>query len=110
MNWTTCSVHCLQLMFGSTTSASNAGIGPVGFVACTKRPSVDVAVVTKMDLAEAVEFDAAALARNIHAVRPGMPIFPVSSKSGAGMDEYLAFLEGYSPYVGHRFSGASWHG
>jgi hydrogenase nickel incorporation protein HypB len=55
--------------------------------------SADVAVVTKMDLAEAVEFDAAALGRNIQAVRPGMPIFHVSSKTGAGMDEYLAYLE-----------------
>jgi hydrogenase nickel incorporation protein HypB len=55
--------------------------------------SADVAVVTKMDLAEAVEFDAAALGRNIQAVRPGMPIVYVSSKTGAGMNEYLALLE-----------------
>jgi hydrogenase nickel incorporation protein HypB len=55
--------------------------------------SADVAIVTKIDLAEAVEFDAAALARNIQAVRPGMPVVHVSSKSGAGMDSYLALLE-----------------
>ena len=55
--------------------------------------SADVAVVTKMDLAEAVEFDAAALHRNIQAVRPGMPVLHLSSKTGAGMDEYLEFLE-----------------
>jgi hydrogenase nickel incorporation protein HypB len=55
--------------------------------------SADVAIVTKMDLAEAVEFDAAALARNVHAVRPGMPIVHVSSKTGAGMEQYLALLE-----------------
>ena len=67
--------------------------------------TADVAVVTKIDLAEAVEFDAAALARNIHAVRPGMPIFQVSSKTGAGIDEYLAFLEGHrSPSDGPRQS------
>src|SRR5580765_2757521 len=46
--------------------------------------SADVAVVTKMDLAEAVEFDAAALHRNIQAVRPGMPVLYLSSKTGAG--------------------------
>jgi hydrogenase nickel incorporation protein HypB len=55
--------------------------------------SADVAVVTKMDLAEAVEFDDAALGRNIQAVRPGMPVLHVSSKTGDGMNDYLAFLE-----------------
>jgi len=54
--------------------------------------SADVAVVTKMDLATAVEFDMAALERNIQAVRPGMQIFPVSAKTGDGMAEYLGFL------------------
>jgi len=55
--------------------------------------SADVAVVTKMDLADAAEFDRAALVRNVQAVRPAMPILFVSAKTGAGMDEYLAFLE-----------------
>ncbi len=54
--------------------------------------SADVAVVTKMDLAAAVEFDMPALKRNIQAVRPGMEIFPVSAKTGEGMAEYLGFL------------------
>jgi len=54
--------------------------------------SADVAVVTKMDLAAAVEFDRTALERNIRAVRPGMEIFPVSAKTGQGMAEYLGFL------------------
>jgi len=54
--------------------------------------SADVAVVTKMDLAAAVEFDRTALERNIRAVRPGMEIFPVSAKTGEGMAEYLGFL------------------
>ena len=54
--------------------------------------SADVAVVTKMDLAAAVEFDMPALERNIQAVRPGMEIFPVSAKTGEGMAEYLGFL------------------
>src|SRR5580704_455825 len=55
--------------------------------------SADVALITKMDLAGAVEFDAAALGRNIQAVRPGMPVLHVSSKTGDGMNDYLAFLE-----------------
>lgn len=55
--------------------------------------TADVAVITKMDLAEAVEFDRSAALESIQAVRPGMRVFEVSSKTGAGMDEWLEFLE-----------------
>ncbi|HWF38272.1 MAG TPA: hydrogenase nickel incorporation protein HypB [Candidatus Acidoferrales bacterium] len=55
--------------------------------------SADVAVITKMDLAAAVEFDQAAARKNIEAVRPGMRIVHVSSKTGAGMDEYLGLFQ-----------------
>jgi hydrogenase nickel incorporation protein HypB len=55
--------------------------------------SADVAVITKMDLADAVEFDEASLNANIQAVRPGMRSFAVSTKTGAGLDVYLQFLE-----------------
>lgn len=54
--------------------------------------SADVAVVTKMDLASAVEFDWRAAHGNIQAVRPGMQVLRLSAKTGEGMDEYLAFL------------------
>jgi hydrogenase nickel incorporation protein HypB len=54
--------------------------------------SADVAVVTKIDLADAVEFDWHAMDGNIQAVRPGMPVLKVSAKSGEGMPEYLNFL------------------
>ncbi len=54
--------------------------------------SADVAVITKSDLAAAVEFDEPVALRNIQAVRPGMEVFKVSSKSGQGMDAYLEFL------------------
>jgi hydrogenase nickel incorporation protein HypB len=54
--------------------------------------SADVAVITKIDLATAVEFDAVAANRNIQTVRPGMSVFDVSTKSGAGMEEFLEFL------------------
>jgi hydrogenase nickel incorporation protein HypB len=54
--------------------------------------SADVAVVTKMDLAAAVEFDAAALAANIERVRPGMRVMYVSAKTGAGMEAWLGLL------------------
>jgi hydrogenase nickel incorporation protein HypB len=54
--------------------------------------SADVAVITKCDLAAAVEFDEVAALANIQAVRPDMPVFLVSAKSGVGMDDYLQFL------------------
>ncbi|MFN7949779.1 MAG: hydrogenase nickel incorporation protein HypB [Blastocatellia bacterium] len=54
--------------------------------------TADVAVLTKMDIAAAVEFDVAAAHRSIQAVRPGLRVFEVSAKTGAGMDEWLRFL------------------
>jgi hydrogenase nickel incorporation protein HypB len=55
--------------------------------------SADVAVITKMDLAAAVEFDETGAKRNIQAVRPGLEVFKLSSKTGEGMTELLTFLE-----------------
>src|SRR5271165_5219546 len=54
--------------------------------------SADVAVVTKIDLAAAVEFNWEAGRQNIQAVRPGMQIFKLSAKTGEGIEEYLEFL------------------
>jgi hydrogenase nickel incorporation protein HypB len=54
--------------------------------------SADVAMVTKIDLAEAVEFDWHAMSCNIQAVRPGMETIKVSAKTGEGMTECLSFL------------------
>jgi len=54
--------------------------------------TADVAVITKMDLAEAVDFDLQATRENIQSVRPGMKILELSVKSGAGVDGYLDFL------------------
>jgi len=55
--------------------------------------SSDVAVVTKTDLAAAVEFDWVAASGNIQAVRPGMPIIRVSARNGEGMEEFFALLD-----------------
>ena len=54
--------------------------------------SADVAIVTKMDLAAAVEFNWDIAYSNIQAVRPGMQVFRVSAKTGEGMEDYLSFL------------------
>src|SRR5207247_6955859 len=42
--------------------------------------TADVAVITKMDLAEAAEFDVAAAEANIQRVRPAMQILRLSTK------------------------------
>lgn len=52
----------------------------------------DVTVITKIDLAAAVDFDEAGALANIQAVRPGMQVFKVSAKTGAGMDQFLDFI------------------
>jgi hydrogenase nickel incorporation protein HypB len=54
--------------------------------------SADVAIVSKMDLAQVVEFDWHSAYGNIQAVRPGLQVFKLSAKTGEGIDEYLGFL------------------
>jgi hydrogenase nickel incorporation protein HypB len=54
--------------------------------------TADVALITKTDLAGAVEFDAAAAHRNVQSVRPGMRVFEVSAKTGKGLEEWSGFL------------------
>ncbi|HVE56341.1 MAG TPA: hypothetical protein VNB22_05890, partial [Pyrinomonadaceae bacterium] len=57
--------------------------------------TADVSVITKIDLADAVEFDLAKARNSIEQVRPGIRIFELSSKNGVGMDEWLEFLESH---------------
>ncbi|HEY6845439.1 MAG TPA: hydrogenase nickel incorporation protein HypB [Terracidiphilus sp.] len=54
--------------------------------------SSDVAVITKIDLAAAVEFDEQAAKANIQAVRPHMRLLKVSAKTGEGMDNCLLLV------------------
>jgi hydrogenase nickel incorporation protein HypB len=55
--------------------------------------SADVAVITKMDLAAAVDFSEQILDSNIQAVRPGMRVLKLSAKTGEGMHEFLDYLQ-----------------
>lgn len=77
----------LRLVLFSTTEGEDKPL---------KYPTIfntaDVAIITKIDLADAVEFNRDAAHQNIRAVRPGMDIMEVSSKSGQGMEEFLEFL------------------
>ena len=55
--------------------------------------SADLAVVTKLDLAEAAEFDRELAKKNIQAVRPGIAMMELSSKTGRGMDAWMDLLK-----------------
>jgi|SRR5579871_928703 len=55
--------------------------------------NADVVLVTKMDLAEAVGFDRAALEQALCQVAPQARVFYLSSRTGAGMDAWYDYLE-----------------
>ena len=54
--------------------------------------SADVAVITKIDLAAACEFDREAAYASIRDIRPGITILETSAKTGQGMAEWIDFL------------------
>lgn len=55
--------------------------------------TADIALITKMDMAQAAEFDLAAARQNIQSVRPGMPVIEVSAKTGDGLQDVLRLFE-----------------
>jgi hydrogenase nickel incorporation protein HypB len=55
--------------------------------------SAGVVVVTKNDLAAAADFNREQAIANLKRVSHHATIFEVSAKTGAGMKEWLAFLE-----------------
>jgi hydrogenase nickel incorporation protein HypB len=54
--------------------------------------SADLALITKIDLAEAVEFDRERTHRNMRAVRPGIEILECSARTSVGMDAWVSRL------------------
>jgi hydrogenase nickel incorporation protein HypB len=77
----------LQVVMISTTEGEDKPL---------KYPNIfnrsDVCILTKMDIAEVLEFDRDAMRRNIETVKPGMPVFELSAKTGLGMDAWIHFL------------------
>ncbi len=77
----------LRLVLVSTTEGEDKPL---------KYPTIfntaDVAVITKLDMAEAAGIDMDLLVRNIHGVRPGMPVLKVSARSGQGIEDLERFL------------------
>jgi hydrogenase nickel incorporation protein HypB len=49
-------------------------------------------VLTKIDLAGPCEFDRDRALENIQRVRPGIPVFELSTKTGEGVAAWLEFL------------------
>jgi hydrogenase nickel incorporation protein HypB len=52
-----------------------------------------VALVTKIDIGEAIGFDRAAALQSIRQVNPGVEILEVSARTGTGMDAWTNLLE-----------------
>jgi hydrogenase nickel incorporation protein HypB len=59
---------------------------PAVFATC------DAVVVNKVDLAELLEFDREAFRQAVRALAPEAPIFELSSKTGEGVAEWIAWL------------------
>jgi hydrogenase nickel incorporation protein HypB len=66
--------------------------------------TADITVITKIDLADAVEFNRTAAHNNIHSVRPGMRILEVSAKTGQGMNAWLEFLKSHKSVAAGDYS------
>jgi hydrogenase nickel incorporation protein HypB len=77
----------LRLVLVSTTEGEDKPL---------KYPTIfntaDVAIITKMDMAEAAGIELELLTRNIQGVRPGMPILKVSSRTGHGIGDLEQFV------------------
>ncbi len=54
--------------------------------------SADAAVITKIDIAGPCGFDRELALRNINEIRPGIRVFETSAKTGAGMEDWFAYL------------------
>jgi hydrogenase nickel incorporation protein HypB len=55
--------------------------------------TAQVALVTKIDIADAVGYDRAAAQRSMREVNPRIEVLEVSAKTGAGMERWIALLE-----------------
>ena len=51
-------------------------------------------VINKIDTAEIFDFDLTAFAKNLRPLNPSAPVFPLSAKTGEGMEPFLSWLRG----------------
>ncbi len=68
---------------------------PLKYPALFARASV--VVINKLDLAEAVGWNAVECRRNLRRIHPGVFIFELSAKTGVGMDAWIEYLVGLAP-------------
>lgn len=70
---------------------------------------VDAVVLNKMDVLPAFDFNLDYFRRGVEALNPGVRVFPLSCKTGEGLDAWLAWLEEeLKAYREHRdVSGSS---
>jgi hydrogenase nickel incorporation protein HypB len=55
--------------------------------------TADAAIITKIDLADAVNFDRSACLASIQSVRPGLEVFEVSARTGEGFERIFDLLK-----------------
>ena len=55
--------------------------------------SADAAVITKIDLADAVNFDADEAVASIRSIRPELPVIEVSSRTPSGLGHWFRWLD-----------------
>lgn len=53
----------------------------------------DVLLVNKIDAAACFDFDLERFTQRVHALRPGIPIFPISAKTGEGIEPWCQWLQ-----------------
>ena len=64
---------------------------------------VDVMLLNKMDVIEAFDFDMEYFKRGVEILNPGLAFFPVSCKTGEGLDSWLEWVRSeLSTYKGDR--------
>ena len=77
----------LRVMIVSTTEGEDK---PLKYPTLTI--SADVALINKVDIAEAVECDVDLLERNLREVQPSIEVIRVSARSGEGLDAWYSLL------------------
>ena len=53
----------------------------------------DVLLVNKIDAAACFDFDLERFTQRVHTLRPGIPIFPISAKTGKGIEPWCQWLQ-----------------
>ena len=77
----------LRVMLVATTEGEDK---PLKYPTLTM--SADVALVSKIDLAEPVECDVDLLVKNLEEVKPGIPVLRTSARQGTGIDEWIGLV------------------